>query len=114
MVTLAELPGAGQLVPAFIVMVDVPVLFAAKVTLVGFTDQKLQPGDGQAGGGDVLRETVPLKLSMLVSEIVDVPMAPGVIVRLLGLAVIVNVGPGQAAAGGRKKLSRSYCPPIAT
>ena len=97
-----DCPGPGQLVPANIVSVDDTVPLAFRVTLEGLIDQKLHPGDGQAGEGDVLRETGPLKLSMLVNEIRAVPLCPAVILRLLGFAVIVKVGPGQASTGGMR------------
>jgi hypothetical protein len=95
------------------VRVDLAVPLGVKVRLTGLTDQELQPGDGQAGGGDVLRETVPEKPEILVNEMFDIPVAPGLMVRLLGLAATVNSEPGQATADGRKKLSRPYCTPIA-
>lgn len=101
-VTFTQFPGVGELVPAVMVRVDAAVPFGGKVTLVGLIDQVLQLGDGQRGEGDALRETVPEKPLRLVKMIVDVPAAPGLIVRLLGLAVTVNSGPGHAAADGTR------------
>ena len=48
---------------------------------------------GQRGGGDVVRDTVPLKLLRLVSVIVDAAEEPAVMVRLDGVAVIAKSGP---------------------
>lgn len=112
MVMFAELPGPGQLVPSTIVSVDAAVPFAFKTTLTGLIDHVLHPGDGQAGRGEVVRETVPLKLLILESEIEAVPVAPGIMVNLLGFAVSVKSGPGQAAADGIRKVKRLYAGPI--
>ncbi len=44
----------------------------------------------------------------------DVPVAPGLIVRLLGLAVTVNSGPGHAAADGTRNPRKPCFAPLAS
>lgn len=60
------------------------------VTWVGVTPQFGQ--DGQSGGGDVVRVTVPLNPFMLVTTIVDVAFEPAGTFWLNGLAEIVKPG----------------------
>ena len=107
MVMFTELPGPGQLAPAMIVSVDVAVPFGFKVRVTGLIDHELQPDDVQAGA-DVLRETGPVKLLILETRIEAVPVAPGPMVRLLGLVLSAKSGPGQAATDGMRKLNRLY------
>jgi len=63
-----------------------------RATLVGLIDHVLHWGWGQRGGGDVERDTVPLKPLRLVSVIVEVPEEPAMMVRLEGVAVIAKSG----------------------
>ena len=87
-VTLPEPP----LAPAEIESVAVAVPFGLRDTLVGLIDQVLHAG--QSGGGEVERETVPLKPFTLFRIIVDVPVVPAGMLRLLGFAVMAKSGLG--------------------
>ncbi len=67
------------------VRVELPELPAVSVTLFGLTETMGPPGDTLAA-----RFTVPAKLLTLVTAIVDVPDAPWLTVRDVGLGLILK------------------------
>ena len=81
--TFADLPGPGQLVPEKMVRVLTAEPFGTRLTLPGLIDHVLQPGCGQAGGGEVVRSTVPEKFSTSVTGIAVVAVVPAGMARLL-------------------------------
>lgn len=78
-------------VPDVIVRVAVALPMVVTLTLVGLIDQVGHWGLGHAGRGVVDSATVPVNPLMLPKWIVDVPVAPGASVRVVGKAWIVKL-----------------------
>jgi hypothetical protein len=107
-VTLPEPPP----VPPKIESVAVAVPFDVRLRLVGLTDQVLQLGWGQRGDGDVDKETVPVNPLRLVSVIVEVPVVPAGMLRLVGLAVMLKSGVPDVCTTVKATVALWESPPL--